>query len=91
MYIARSVTTWSLRERAVCRRPPTGPDDLGQAPLDRHVDVFVVGLEREAPLAQLARHRVETGEQRVAVLGGDDPALGEHARVCARLRDVLRP
>ena len=22
---ARSVTTWSLRERAVCRRPPTGP------------------------------------------------------------------
>ena len=58
-------------------------DDLRQAPLDRHVDVFVVGLEREALVAQLGRHRVEAGEQGVAVLSGDDAALGEHPRVCA--------
>ncbi len=35
--------------------------------------------------------RVEAREQRVAILRGDDPARGEHPRVRARLRDVLRP
>ena len=50
--IARSVATWSLRERAVCSLPPTGPTISVSAPLDRHVDVLVVGREREAALAR---------------------------------------
>ena len=33
------------------------PGDLGQPPLDGHVDVLVVGLERERPVAQLALDR----------------------------------
>ncbi len=73
--------------------PADRADDLGQAPLDRHVDVLVVRPRtRNAPVAQLARSTcVEPGEQRVAVGGRDDPSRGEHLRVRARLRDVLRP
>jgi hypothetical protein len=65
--------------------------DLGQAPLDRHVDVFVVIAERKAAAAQLLLDPVETGQQLVAVLVGDDRPLREHAGVRARLRDVLWP
>ena len=54
-----SVATWSLRERAVWSLPPTGPGDLGQAPLDRHVDVLVGGVELEGALLELGRDRVE--------------------------------
>ena len=67
------------------------PGELGQAPLDRHVDVLVVRVERKAPVAQLELDGVEAGQQRVAILGGDDLPRGQHARVRARLRDVLRP
>ena len=56
---AMSVATWSLRDRAVCSLPPTGPDDLGQPALDRHVDVLVAGLEREGARLELGRDRVE--------------------------------
>ncbi len=52
--------------------PGDRPRDLGQSPLDRHVDVFVVRVEREAILGELALDRVETGQQRVAVLVRDD-------------------
>ncbi len=49
--------------------PADRPDDLGQTPLDRHVDVLVVGdRTRKRPSAQLARDRVEPGQQRVAIL-----------------------
>ena len=85
-----SVATWSLRERAVCSLPPTGPDDLGQPPLDRHVDVLVVGLERERAAVELACDAVEPAQQLVAIGVGDDPAGREHRRVRARLLDVVR-
>ena len=65
---ARSVATWSFRERAVCSLPPTRPDQLGQAALDRHVDVLVVLAELEAPLVELAADAVEAL--------GDLPELG---------------
>ena len=65
--------------------------DLGQAPLDRHVDVFVVGREGEPLLGELHRDRVQAREQRIAILRGDDLALAEHLRVGARDGDVLRP
>ncbi len=70
---------------------PDRPRELGQPPLDRHVDVLVVGVEGEAALLQLGGHPVEPGEQRVAILRADDPAGGEHPGVGARLGDVLRP
>ena len=43
------------------------------------------------PSLQLELDRVETTEQRVAILRGDDLARRQHLRVRARLRDVLRP
>ena len=83
MNIATSVATWSLRERAVCSRPPTGPGELGEPPLDRHVDVLVVGREREAPRLELGRDGVEAREQRVAVVLADDPGAASIV-ACAR-------
>ncbi len=68
-----------------------GPRELGQAPLDRHVDVFVVLLEDERPPRELGLDFFETPDQVVAVLDGDDPALGEHPRVGAGLLDVVGP
>jgi len=35
------------------QRGAGAPRELGDAPLDRHVDVLVIGCERERPLAQL--------------------------------------
>ncbi len=43
----KSVATWSLRERAVCRRPAAGPDQLGEPRLDVEVDVFVLVAEHK--------------------------------------------
>ena len=71
--------------------PARRPGELGDPPLDRHVDVLVVGEEREATLRELRLHRVERDEQRVAVGAGDDPGAGQHPRVGARLAHVVRP
>ena len=62
-----------------------GPGDLGQAPLDGHVDVFVVRREREGARRQFLGHGVEAGQQSVAVLRGDDPSLA--ASILAWARD----
>ena len=43
----KSTATWSLRERAVCRRPAAGADQLGEPRLDVHVDVFERARELE--------------------------------------------
>ena len=67
------------------------PGELGHPPLDGHVDVLVVGEEREPPLRELGLHRVERREQRVAIGGGDDPGAGQHPRVRPRLAHVVRP
>ena len=67
------------------------PDDLGQPPLDRHVDVLVVVAERERAAVELRLHALEPAEQRVAVGVGDDPRRREHRRVRARLLDVVGP
>ena len=90
VYRATSVVTWSLRERAVCSARRRGRQ-LGDAALDGHVDVLVVGLERERALAQLGLNRIEAAEQRGEVVVADDPACREHAGVGARLRDVVGP
>ena len=64
--------------------PADRAGDLGEAALDRHVDVLVVGRHGEAALAQLALDRVEPGEQRVTILAGDDPLRAASMRACAR-------
>jgi hypothetical protein len=70
--------------------PPHRAGDLGDAALDRHVDVLVVVAEGEAPLVELASDLVERREQLVAVAGLDDALLREHAHVRPRLGDVVR-
>src|SRR5439155_22819510 len=70
---------------------PHRPGDLGEPPLDRQVDVLIVHLDREAPLAELALDAVQAREKRIAILRADDAPLGEHPRVRARLCEVLRP
>ena len=68
------------------------PGELGEPPLDRHVDVLVVRPRTgTCPSRELGLDRVEAGEQRVAVGGGDDALRREHAGVGAGLRDVVRP
>ena len=63
--------------------------ELGDPPLDRHVDVDVVVGEREAILGELDLDLLERRVQRVAVGSADDPLRGEHPGVRARLRDVV--
>ena len=66
--------------------------DLGEPPLDGHVDVLVVGREREAPVAQLRpRPRPGRPAARRDPRPTSDPLRGEHPRVRARLRDVVGP
>ena len=67
------------------------PDDLGQAPLDRHVDVLVLLAERERAAVELLLDALEPAQQRVAVGVADDRGRGEHRRVRARLLDVVGP
>jgi hypothetical protein len=64
---------------------------LADAPLDRHVDVFVGRLEREAALEQLGLDGVERRIDRVTVGVGDDPLRCQHLGVRPRLGHVLRP
>ena len=89
---ATSVATWSLRERAVCSLPPTGAGELGQPPLDRHVDVLVVRAgPRSVPPSISARDGVEAAHDLVeVVVGSMIPPRGEHLRVRQRLLDVVR-
>jgi hypothetical protein len=70
--------------------PRDGPRQFAQAPLDRHVDVFVA-LEGEQALGELVFDGLQRGEDRVAVPLGDDPTRGEHPHVRPRLGDILRP
>ena len=67
------------------------PGELGHAPLDRGVDVFVGVLESEHTQRELGLGLFDGFDQIVAVLDRDDPSLGEHPNVGARLLDVLRP
>ena len=64
-------------------------DDLGQPPLDGHVDVLVGVEEPELVGVELGLDAIEPVEQLVAVGLGDDPHRGEHRRVGAGLLDVV--
>ena len=89
--IATSVATWSLRERAVCSLPPTGPTiSVSRRSTAMWMSSSSSLERRTSPPSSSSSTRVEAGEQRVAVGVGDDPRRREHRRVRARLLDVVR-
>ena len=56
---------------------PAGcPDGLGEVALDGHVDIFVLDLEVEAAVFDLARDVIEAGPDVFGVFLGDDALLG---------------
>ena len=65
-------------------------DQLGQPPLDRHVDVLVVGVYDEVVRIDLVADRGEPTLDLGQVAGRDDAGALEHARVRGRLLDVVR-
>ena len=69
---------------------PERPDDLGQAPLDRHVDVLVAVLEREGAAVELLGDRLEALLHPGQLVGVQDPGRVQGARVRPRLLDVVR-
>ncbi len=66
------------------------PDDLGQAPLDRHVDVLVGLLEGEVAGGELALDLVEPGEHPLELLRAQDPGPEQGAGVRARAAHVVQ-
>ncbi len=72
--------------------PPAGvADQLGQAPLDRGVDVLVALAEHERARLHLGGDPDEPVVDRRRVLGRDDPLGSQHPGVGPRRGDVLRP
>ena len=65
------------------------PGQLGHAPLDGGVDVFVGGFERELALFQLGLDLLERVEHRGGLLGGEDAGAHEPAHVRPRARHVV--
>ena len=70
--------------------PAHRSDELGEAPLDRHVDVLVVVGEAEAAGFELGRDLVESAKQLRLLVGREHTLLGENAHVGPRLPDVVR-
>ena len=66
------------------------PGDLGKAPLDRHVDVLVVGMDLEAVVLDLLQHLRQASLDGLQIVGRDDLLARQHARVRERLLDVVR-
>ena len=65
-------------------------DDLGQAALDRHVDVLVGRLERELARLELGLDPVEAAEQLAELVVVEDAGRPQGPCVCPRLADVVR-
>ena len=63
--------------------PPDGPDDLGQARLDRHMDVFEIVRQWKFIPFDLTLHPVQTSQEAIALV------LRQNAR--ARERPGLGP
>ena len=79
-----SVATWSLRERAVCSLPPTGP---ASSVSRRSIAMWTSsssGRNGNVPSLQLVLDRVERREQLVAVLGAAMIPCAASMRACAR-------
>ena len=68
-----------------------GAGELGQAALDRHVDVLVLLGEGEIAGLELGRDPIEARVDLLELLVREDPERAERAGVGPRLRDILRP
>ncbi len=64
--------------------------ELGQASLDRHVNVLVVGLERERAVLDLVGHGRESLVDLIELIRVEDAGGMESARVRPRLLEVVR-
>ena len=65
-------------------------DLFGQAPLDRHVDVFVADRRDERPLVEFFLDITQPAHDPVAVLRADDSGRREHPRMRDARTDVVR-
>ena len=83
--------TWSLRLRAVCRRPPGVADQLGEAALDGGVDVLVGRAEGEVAAAKLVLDALQARVDGAASSPEMIPCAAEHPGVGARGGQVLGP
>ena len=87
--IARSVATWSLRERPVWIFAADPAGDLGQPALDRHVDVLVGRLEWELARLELGLDSLEAGEKLIELGIVQHPGGTKGPGVRPRLTDVV--
>src|SRR5213596_389416 len=70
--------------------PADRADELGEAPLDRHVDVLVGGQEAEAAGVELAAHAREPLLEARALAPGEEPRAHQRAHVRHAAGDVVR-
>ena len=101
MHRTRDVEPFPPHEQAQCGRDlvvatPAGVQlrarvarELGDATLDRGVDVFVGRRELERALGDLVLGAIERREHERAFVVGQQPDAGEHLDVRARARDVV--
>ena len=76
---------------ACVQAPARRADGLGQLALDGHVDVLVGDVELETAVLDAGGDAVEPGLDGIHVLGRNDAAGPEHARVRLRAGDVAFP
>ena len=70
--------------------PGQGPDHLAQAPLDRHVDVLVVGLELELPALHLGPDLLQARVERLQLGRAQHAHRQQRPGMGPRLVDVIR-
>ena len=79
-----SVATWSLRERPVWSLPASGPIDLRQPALDRHVDVLVGVVELELAALHLRADLLERRSRAALSSSAVSTPISRSARAWAR-------
>ena len=87
----KSVATWSLRLRAVCRRRPASPmRSASRASMFMWMSSSA-SSNGKVPASISAAMAVEAGVDGGRVGGGDDADMGQHGGVGTRAGDVLPP
>ena len=64
-------------------------DEVGEPPLDVHVQVFQSRIPRKIAVFDLILHRTQAGDNAVRVVPGDDALLRQHGGVSLGAGDVL--
>ena len=78
--------------RPACPQPTAqvGPDPIDQSPLQRGVHVLVGDQRGEAPVGDVLGQAVQTGQQPVALILGQQPGVEQHQSVGLGRGDVVR-